>query len=84
MTSSTSLIDCVCMLQATTTVLPGMPSADGRVDQRRDRGKQRRQRGLARDARLPREMRIAHGAEHEVGAGGDAGRAADAIRDDEA
>ena len=26
MTSSTLLIDCVCMLQATTTVLPGMPS----------------------------------------------------------
>ncbi len=44
---------------------------------------QRRQRGLPRMLVQAREMRVAHGAEHEVRARGDAGGAAHAIRDDE-
>ena len=54
----------------------GDAEADRGVQERRNGRKQGRQRGLARDARLAREMRVAYGAEYEVGAGCDSGRAA--------
>ena len=78
MTSSTSLIDCVCMLHATATLSPGMPRATAVLISGVSSWNNGVNAGWPGTLVCPSEVRIAHGVEHEVGAGRDAGRAADA------